>query len=151
MIEGWTEISEPAPKSDSKGETIVRFMMLLPAPPEPLEKLAAAPNKEIVTAMREYNDEMKKAGVLLSAEGLHATSKGFRIRVTGGKKIVTDGPFTEAKEVIAGFWLIQVSSQEEALVWAKRCPLPENGIMEIRQVFENTDFPPELQKKIAGA
>lgn len=128
----------------------MRFMMLLPAPPEPLEKLVAVPNKEIVLAMRKYNDEMKKAGVLLLAEGLHATSKGFRIRVRDGKKIVTDGPFTEAKEVIAGFWLIQVNSKEEALEWAKRCPLPENGLMEIRQVFENADFPPELQKK-AGA
>ena len=128
----------------------MRFMMLLPAPPEPLEKLAAVPNKEIVLAMRKYNDEMKKAGVLLLAEGLHATSKGFRIRVRDGKKIVTDGPFTEAKEVIAGFWLIQVNSKEEALEWAKQCPLPENGLMEIRQVFEHADFPPELQKK-AGA
>jgi len=88
----------------------MRFMMLLPAPPEPLEKLAAVPNKEIVLAMRKYNDEMKKAGVFLLAEGLHATSKGFRLRVMGGKKVVTDGPFTEAKEVIAGFWLIQVNS-----------------------------------------
>jgi hypothetical protein len=128
----------------------MRFMMLLPTPPEPLEKLTAVPNKEIVTAMRKYNEEMSKAGVLLSAEGLHATSKGFRIKVSGGKKIVTDGPFTEAKEVIAGFWIIQVNSREEALEWAKRCPLPENGLMEVRQVFENADFPPELQKK-AGA
>jgi len=126
-------------------------MMLLPCPPEPLEKLTAVPNKEIVLAMRKYNDEMKKAGVLVLAEGLHATSKGFRIKVSGGKKIVTDGPFTEAKEVIAGFWIIQVSSTEEALEWAKRCPLPENGLMEVRQIFENADFPPELQKKTAPA
>ena len=129
----------------------MRFMMLLPCPPEPLEKLTAAPNKEIVVAMRKYNDEMKKAGVLVLAEGLHATSKGFRLKVSGGKKIVTDGPFTEAKEVIAGFWIIQVSSTEEALEWAKRCPLPENGLMEIRQIFEQADFPPELQKKTAPA
>src|SRR5215472_9052851 len=129
----------------------MRFMMLLPAPPVPLEKLTAAPNKEIVLAMRKYNEEMKNAGVLLSAEGLHATSKGFRIRATGGKKIVTDGPFMEAKEVIAGFWIIQVNSREEALEWAKRCPLPEHGLMEIRQIFENADFPPDLQKKKAGA
>ena len=123
--------------------------MLLPCPPEPLEKLTAIPNKEIVLAMRKYNDEMKKAGVLVLAEGLHATSKGFRLKVSEGKKIVTDGPFTEAKEVIAGFWIIQVRSAEEALEWAKRCPLPENGVMEIRQIFENEDFPPELQKKRA--
>jgi len=125
-------------------------MMLLPCPPEPLEKLTAAPNKEIVTAMRKYSEEMTRAGVMLAAEGLHATSRGFRIKVSGGKKIVTDGPFTETKEVIAGFWLIQVKSKEEALEWAKRCPLPENGLIEIRQVFENADFPPELQKIKAG-
>jgi hypothetical protein len=109
--------------------------------------VTAEPDKEIVTAMRKYNDEMNKAGVLILAEGLHATSKGFRLKMSGGRKIVTDGPFTEAKEVIAGFWLIQVKSTEEALEWAKRCPLPENGLMEVRQVFENADFPPELQKK----
>jgi hypothetical protein len=129
----------------------VRFMMLLPCPAEPLETLVAAPNKDLVLTMMKYNDEMKKAGVLLLAEGLHATSKGFRIRVSAGKKIVTDGPFTEAKEVIAGFWIIQVKSTEEALEWAKRCPLPEGGLMEIRQIFEDADFPPELQTKKAEA
>ena len=129
----------------------MRFMMLLPCPAEPLEKLVSAPNKEIVLTMRKYNDEMEKAGVLVLAEGLHATSKGFRIKVSAGKKIVTDGPFTEAKEVIAGFWIIQVKSPEEALAWAKRCPLPEGGLMEIRQIFEDADFPPELQEKKAEA
>lgn len=129
----------------------MRFMMLLPAPVEPLEKAVAVPNKELVTAMRKYNEEMAKAGVLLAAEGLHATSKGTRIRVYGGKRIVTDGPFTEAKEVIAGFWIIQVKSKEEAIEWANRCPLPEGGVIELRQVFENCDFPPELQKKTAEA
>ena len=129
----------------------MRFMMLLPCPPEPLEKLTAAPNKEIVTSMRKYNDEMKKAGIFLLAEGLHATSKGFRMKVKDGKRVVTDGPFTETKEVIAGFWLIQVKSKEEALEWARRCPLPENGLIEVRQVFENADFPPELQKIKADA
>jgi hypothetical protein len=126
-------------------------MMLLPCPPQPLEKLASVPNREIVLTMRKYNDEMEKAGVLVLAEGLHATSKGFRIKVSAGKKVVTDGPFTEAKEVIAGFWIIQVKSTEEALEWAKRCPLPEGGLMEIRQIFEDADFPPELQKKKAEA
>ena len=129
----------------------MRFMMLLPAPEAPLEKAVAAPNKELVTAMLKFNEEMAKAGVLLAAEGLHGTSKGSRIRVSGGKRIVTDGPFAEAKEVIAGFWMIQVKSKEEALEWAKRCPLPENGLIEIRQVFEMTEFPPELQPKSAKA
>lgn len=129
----------------------MRFMMLLPCPPQPLEKLASVPDREIVSTMRKYNDEMEKAGVLVLAEGLHATSKGFRMKVSAGKKVVTDGPFTEAKEVIAGFWIIQVKSTEEALEWAKRCPLPEGGLMEIRQIFEDADFPPELQKKKAEA
>jgi hypothetical protein len=127
----------------------MRFMMMLPAPPEALEEWAGAPKKEVITAMRRFNQEMTGAGVMLAAEGLHATSKGSRIRVSGGKRIVTDGPFTEAKEVIAGFWIIQVKSKEEAIEWAKRCPLPENGLIEIRQVFENCDFAPELQKKSA--
>ncbi len=122
----------------------MRFMMLLPAPPHALEQ--GLPTKELVTAMRNYDDEMRKAGVLLIAEGLHPTSKGKRLRVSGGKPVVTDGPFAEAKEVIAGFWIIQAKSEEEAMEWAKRCPLPEGGLMEIRQVFENCDFPPELQE-----
>jgi hypothetical protein len=126
----------------------MRFMMLLPAPAQALEK-SAVPDPAIVVPMRKFNQDMTKAGVLLAAEGLHATSKGSRIRVAGGKRVITDGPFTEAKEVIAGFWIIQVKSKEEAIEWAKRCPLPENGLIEIRQVFENCDFPPELQRKSA--
>ncbi len=125
----------------------MRFMMLLPAPATALEK--GPPTKELVTAMRKFNEDMAKAGVLLAAEGLHPSSKGTRIRVSGGKRVVTDGPFTEAKEVIAGFWIIQVKTKDDAIEWAKRCPLPENGLIEIRQVFENRDFPPELQKKSA--
>ena len=98
----------------------MRFMMSLPVPPDALEKWEAQPSKEVVTAMRKFNEEMTKAGVLLAAEGLHATSKGSRIRVSGGKRVVTDGPFSEAKEVIAGFWIIQARSKEEALEWAGR-------------------------------
>src|SRR5271165_4956158 len=127
----------------------MRFMMLLPAPAYALEQ--GPPTKELVIAMWKYNDDMTKAGVMLAAEGLHPPSKGKRLRVSGGKPVITDGPFAEAKEVIAGFWIIQVKSQEEAIEWAKRCPLPEGGVMEIRQVFEECDFPPELQKKIAEA
>lgn len=123
----------------------MRFMMLLPAPVELLEK-SAIPDKEVVLAMRKYSEEMRQAGVLLTAEGLHPTSKGARIRISGGKPVVTDGPFAEAKEVIAGFWIIQARSKEEAVEWARRCPLPEQSVIEIRQVFENSDFPPGLQK-----
>jgi hypothetical protein len=129
----------------------MRFMMLLPAPVDVLEQVGPSPDFELVTAMHRYNDEMKKAGVLLAAEGLHPTSKGTRVRVSGGKRIVTDGPFIETKEVIAGFWIIQVNSKEEALEWANRCPLPECGIIEIRQIFENCDFPPELQSDAQNA
>ena len=126
----------------------MRFMMLLPAPAQALEKFAV-PSPDIVLPMRKFNQDMAKAGVLLAAEGLHPTSKGTRLRVSGGKPVITDGPFAEAKEVIAGFWIIQVKSKEEAVEWAKRCPLPENGLIEIRQVFEDRDFPPDLQKKSA--
>ena len=124
----------------------MRFMMLLPAPPQVLEQ-CAVPDKDLVLKMHKYNDEMRKAGVLLLAEGLHPPSKGTRLKISGGKPVITDGPFAEAKEVIAGFWIIQVASKEEALEWARRCPLPEHGLMEIRQVFENTDFPEDLRAK----
>jgi hypothetical protein len=124
----------------------MRFMMLLPAPVDVLEQ-CAIPDKDLVVAMTKYDDEMRKAGVLLMEAGLHPTSKGTRLRRSGGKAIITDGPFTEAKEVIAGFWIIQTRSKEEAIEWAKRCPLPDQGVIEIRPIFENTDFPPELRSK----
>jgi len=125
----------------------MRFMMSLPAPVEMQENFT--PTAELLAAMRKYSDDMRKAGVLLLAEGLHPSSKATRIKVSSGKRVVTDGPFTEAKEMIAGFWLIQVKSREEALEWANRCPLSEGEIVEIRPVFENTDFPPELRNHSA--
>jgi hypothetical protein len=124
----------------------MRFMMMLPAPVEVLENWV--PTEEVVTAMRQFSDDMRTAGVLLTAEGLHPSSKGARVRLSAGKRIVTDGPFVEAKELVAGFWIIQAHSKEEALEWAKRCPLEEGGVVEIRKVFENCDFPPELQKTL---
>jgi hypothetical protein len=124
----------------------MRFVMLLPAPVDVLEK-CAVPDKDLVLAMHKYNEDMVKAGVFRYAEGLHPTSKGIRVRKTGGKMVVTDGPFAEAKEVIAGFWIIDVASKQEAVEWALRCPLPEAGLIEIRPIFENCDFPPELQTK----
>jgi hypothetical protein len=123
----------------------MRFMMLLPASVDILEQ-CAIPDKGLVVAMRKYDEEMRKAGVLLMEAGLHPTSKGVRLRRSGGKTIITDGPFTEAKEAIAGFWIIETRSKEEAIEWAKRCPLPDQGLIEIRPIFENSDFPPELQK-----
>ena len=129
----------------------MRFMMLLPAPADVLEQIGNKPDPVVVTAMRKYNDEMRRAGVLLLAEGLHPTSKGVRMKVIGQQKVVTDGPFAEGKEVIAGFWLIQAKTKEEAVEWAQRCPLPEQGLLELRQVFENCDFPVDLQERHAGA
>jgi len=127
----------------------MRYLMSLPAPVEVLEKVT--PSLELVSAMRKYNDDMRKAGVLLLAEGLHPSSKATRMKVSRGKHVFTDGPFTEAKEIIAGFWIIQVKSKEEAVEWAKRCPLPENGLLELRPIFENNDFPPELRNIHASA
>jgi len=107
----------------------------------------AVPDKDLVVAMRKYDDEMRKAGVLLSAEGLHPTSKGVRVRTSTGGALVTDGPFTEAKEVIAGYWIINVKSMDEAVAWAKRAPMPEGGTIEIRPIFEDCDFSLEMQER----
>ena len=104
------------------------------------------PKRELLEAMGKFNEELVKAGVLLAGEGLQPTSKGKRVRFSGKKRTVMDGPFTETKELIAGFWLWQVRSMEEAVEWVKRCPSPHEGEseIEIRQVFEAEDFGPEL-------
>ncbi|HWR53460.1 MAG TPA: YciI family protein [Bryobacteraceae bacterium] len=102
------------------------------------------PSKELLAAMGKFNEEMAKAGVLLAGEGLHASSKGARVKFAGGKHIVTDGPFPGTKELIAGFWIIQVKSKEEAIEWASRIPFGDGEEVEIRQVFEESDFPPEI-------
>jgi hypothetical protein len=100
------------------------------------------PSEEMLAAMAKFNEELVKAGVMLAGEGLHPSSKGARIRFSGGKRTVIDGPFAETKELIAGYWLIQVRSKDEAIEWMKRCPNPyeEDGEIEIRQVFELSDF-----------
>jgi hypothetical protein len=97
-----------------------------------------------------YNESLQKAGVLLALDGLHPPSMGARVSFAGGKPKVTDGPFTEAKEVLGGYWMIQVKSKEEAIEWASRCPGGENEIIEIRQVQEFSDFPPDVQEAAAG-
>ncbi|HSY65453.1 MAG TPA: YciI family protein [Terriglobales bacterium] len=108
------------------------------------------PKRELLEAMGKFNEQLVKAGVMLAAEGLQPTSKGKRIRFSGAKRTVIDGPFTESKELIAGFWLWQVRSMEEAVEWAKRCPNPFEGEseIEIRQVFEADDFGPELTPEL---
>jgi hypothetical protein len=123
----------------------MRFMMLVKATPE--SEAGALPDEKILSAMGAYNEELVKAGVMLSGEGLHPSSKGSRVTFSGSKRTVTDGPFTETKELIAGFWLIQVNSKEEALEWAKRVPF-EEGEIEIRQVFEADDFGPALSPEL---
>ncbi len=99
------------------------------------------PSEEILSRMGKFNEELVKAGVMLAAEGLHASSKGARVRFSGGRRTVIDGPFTEAKELVAGFWLWQVKSKEEAIEWLKRAPFDETEV-EIRQVYETEEFAP---------
>jgi hypothetical protein len=109
------------------------------------------PSEKLLAEMGKYNEELVKAGVMLAGEGLHPSSKGKRVTFSGGKKSVIDGPFAETKELIAGFWLWQVKSMEEALEWARRCPDPmpgEEGVLEIRPVFEAEDFGAELTPEL---
>jgi hypothetical protein len=105
---------------------------------------------ERVAAMMKYNQALKDAGVLIALDGLHPPSMGARVSFAGGKPVVTDGPFTEAKEVLGGYWMIDVKSREEAIGWAKRCPATGNEIIEIRQVQELSDFPADVQEAAAG-
>lgn len=120
----------------------MRFMMIVKASPE--SEKGVLPSEELIDAMTRYNEELTKAGVLLDLSGLQPSSKGFRIKYSGGRKTVVDGPFTETKELVAGYWVIQVKSREEALEWAKRAPAPHphgEGEIEVRQFFELEDFP----------
>jgi hypothetical protein len=118
----------------------MRFMIMVPASPE--SEAGVLPDATMLAAMGKFNEEMVKAGVMLAGEGLHATSKGARIRFSGGQATVVDGPFTESKELLAGYWLIQVKSKEEAIAWMKRAPFGEGTQLEIRQVYEAADFAP---------
>jgi hypothetical protein len=120
----------------------VRFMILVKA--DKNSEAGVLPSKELVAAMGKFNEEMARAGVLLAGEGLHPSSKGARIKFSGARRPVTDGPFAETKELLAGFWLIQVKSKAEAIEWASRAPFEEGAELEIRQVFEASDFPPEV-------
>src|ERR671937_3884 len=118
----------------------MRFMVMVKATPE--SEAGVLPDERLLTEMGRYNEELAKAGILLAGEGLHPSSKGARVRFSGDKRTVIDGPFTETKELIAGFWLIQAKSKEEAVEWVRRCPQPLEGDaeIEIRQVFEAEDF-----------
>jgi hypothetical protein len=120
----------------------MRFMVVVKA--DKNSEAGVLPSKELLAAMGQFNEEMAKAGVLLAGEGLHASSKGARVSFNGRNRIVTDGPFAETKELIAGFWMIQVKSKDEAIEWVKRVPFADGEVIEVRQVFEASDFPPEI-------
>jgi uncharacterized protein YbaA (DUF1428 family) len=128
----------------------MRFMMLMiPKGYETAKPGTVPEDVDHVTAMMKYNEELKKAGVLLSLDGLHPPSTGARVSFAGGKPTVTDGPFTETKETLGGYWLINVKSKQEAIEWAKRCPGKDNETIEIRQVHELADFSPDIRKAAA--
>ncbi len=126
----------------------MRFMILVKATEE--SEAGVMPSEELLTEMGKYNEELAKAGVMLAGEGLHPSSKGARVRFSGKERTVLDGPFAETKELVAGFWLIQTKSREEAIEWVKRCPNPMSGPseIEIRQVFETDDFGDELTPEL---
>ena len=128
----------------------MRFMMIVI--PKGYESAApdARPGTEAVAKMAEYNKSLQKAGVLLSLDGLFPPSTGARVSYSDGKATVTDGPFSEAKEVIGGYWIIQVRSREEAIEWARRAPMSNNEIIEVRQIFEMGDFSEDVQKAAEG-
>ena len=121
----------------------MRFMILVKANED--SEAGVMPSEASLTEMGKFNEELAKAGVLLAGEGLQASSKGARVKFSGGKRTVTDGPFTETKELVAGFWVWQVKSKEEAIEWVKRAPFGDGAEIEIRQVFEAEDFGPALK------
>jgi hypothetical protein len=127
---------------------MMRFMIVVKA--DKNSEAGIMPSKELLAEMGKYNEELARAGVLLAGEGLHSTSKGARVKFSGAQRTVIDGPFAETKELIAGFWLWQVKSKEEAIEWVKRCPMPHNTEteIEIRQVFEAEDFGPEFTPEL---
>ena len=128
----------------------MRFLMLMIPKGYEQAKPGTMPDAKAVEAMMKYNEQLQKAGVLLALEGLHPPSMGARVSFAGGKPTVTDGPFSEATEVVGGFWMIQVKSKEEAIQWATRCPASANEVIEIRQIQEMTDFPEDVQKVAEG-
>ena len=123
----------------------MRFMMFMMLPAGHRSEIGALPDAEIVGEMGRFNQELIDAGALIGLDGLQPTSKGARVSLAGGKPSVTDGPFTETKEIIGGYWMINADSREEAIKWAKRVPGGE-GVVEIRQVFEMSDFPADVQE-----
>jgi hypothetical protein len=128
----------------------MRYMMLMIPGGYATAAPDAMPDPEAVKAMMKYNEQLEQAGVLLGLDGLHPPAAGARVSFKGGKPLVTDGPFAETKEVLGGYWMIDVASQAEAISWARRCPAAEDDIIEIRQVHEMSEFPEEVQKAADG-
>src|SRR5271169_2881276 len=128
----------------------MRFMMLMIPGGYASAAPDAMPSAEAVQAMMKYNEELKKAGVLLALEGLHPPSSGARISFKGRTPTVTDGPFAEVKEVLGGYWILDVRSREEAIEWARRCPASESDVIEVRQIHEMSEFPEDVQKAAEG-
>ncbi len=128
----------------------MRFMMLMIPKGYDTAAPGTVPDAAAVAAMMKYNESLQKAGILLALDGLHPPSMGARVSFSGGKPKVTDGPFAEAKEVVGGYWMIQVKSKEEAIEWASRCPGADNEVIEIRQVQEMSDFPADVQQAASG-
>lgn len=128
----------------------MRFMMLMIPKGYESATPGTMPSADAVAAMMKYNESLQKAGVLLTLDGLHPPSMGARVSFPGGKPKVVDGPFSEAKEVLGGYWMINVASREEAIEWASRCPASENEVIEVRQVQEMSDFPADVQEAAAG-
>jgi hypothetical protein len=131
-----------------KGEMTMRVMILIKATKD--SEAGTMPSEKLMTEMGKYNEELVKAGIMLAGEGLHPSKKGARVRFSGEKRTVVDGPFAETKELVAGFWLWQVKSMEEAIEWVKRCPNPmmEDSEVEIRPVFEADDFGAEFTPEL---
>jgi len=123
----------------------MRFMMLMY--PGPKAEAGVMPDDKLIAAMMAYNKELADAGALLALDGLQPTATGARIRFAGGKASVTAGPFPDSREVLGGYWMIQVNSKDEAIAWARRCPAPEGEMIELRQVFEAADFGPEVARE----
>jgi hypothetical protein len=128
----------------------MRFMMLMIPKGYETAEPGTVPDADAVARMMKYNEDLQKAGVLLALDGLHPPSMGARVSFPGGKAKVVDGPFAEAKEVLGGYWMIQVRSKAEAIEWASRCPGGPNEVIEVRQVQEMSDFPADVQEAAAG-
>jgi len=138
--------------STERRKTTMRFMVLVKASRD--SEAGVLPSEQLLSEMGKYNEELVKAGVMLAGEGLQPSSKGARVKFSGDKRTVIDGPFAETKELIAGYWLFQVKSKEEAIEWVKRCPNPMPGTeseIEIRQVFEADDFGPQFTDELRDA